>query len=287
MMSFLKRAETGQYRAAMPCHSRGMAWHSSATTPATGHFGASGPLKNTGSQGAATPNLTRYQFCKLNQCFALICSLLRYVWTFYEARRAELNVARPGQQGGLSQSPPTERRKAPQFSSEAQKPPTALPALLAALLAPVSASAGAWPSSGSFCPEETTEVRKTWPLLWLPPKSAGTSPRGKVSGLLSMPLNAYGRETSPLPRPVVGMEPDGSISDLGRRISRSAGVDTSPCAGGFFWLVERAPMRGHTEQDCTNCASLDKAPKIIRPSEHRLIKLKSAFNNSPSRRGWS
>lgn len=55
MMSFLKRAETGQYRAAMPCHSRGMAWHSSATTPATGHFGASGPLKNTGSQGAATP----------------------------------------------------------------------------------------------------------------------------------------------------------------------------------------------------------------------------------------
>lgn len=85
MMSFLRRAETGQSPDAMPCHSRGMAWHSRAATPATSHFGASGSLKNMASQGSGTSQLPKSQFWKLNQRLALICSLLREVWNKSEA----------------------------------------------------------------------------------------------------------------------------------------------------------------------------------------------------------
>ncbi|MBY6059273.1 hypothetical protein [Leisingera daeponensis] len=85
MMTFLMRPDTGQFLYAMPCHSRGMAWHSPATTPATGHFGASGSLKNMASQGSDTPELPKCQFWQLNQRFALIASLLREVWYKSEA----------------------------------------------------------------------------------------------------------------------------------------------------------------------------------------------------------
>ena len=85
MMSFLKRAENGRNRAAMPCHSRGMAWHGPATTPATGYFGASGSLKNMASQGSDTLELPKCQFWQLNQRLALIAALLRKVWNKSEA----------------------------------------------------------------------------------------------------------------------------------------------------------------------------------------------------------
>lgn len=79
-MSFLKRAETGQFTAAMPCHSRAMAWHGPATTPATSHFGAFRTLKNGGQKGSSSAVLPKCQFWQLNQRLAPICSLLREVW---------------------------------------------------------------------------------------------------------------------------------------------------------------------------------------------------------------
>lgn len=161
MMTFLKRAVPGQYRTAIPCHSRGMAWHSRATTPATGHFGASGSLKNMASQGSDTRELPKCQFWQLNQRLALIAALLREVWTFYEDRRAELGVAGPNHQRGLSQKPANEAAQSASISLCGQRPRIALSALLMALLAPAAVSAGDWSSSGSFDLKETTEIRES------------------------------------------------------------------------------------------------------------------------------
>ena len=160
MMSFLKRAVPGQYRAAMPCHSRGMAWHSRATTPATDHFGASGSLKNMASRGSDTLELPQCQFWQLNQRFALIAALLREVWSFYEDRRAELGVAGPNHQGGLSQKPACGAAQSASISRRGQRARAALPVFLVALQAPVAAPAGDWSSSGSFSLTETAEIRK-------------------------------------------------------------------------------------------------------------------------------
>ena len=160
MMSFLKRAETGQYRTAMPCHSRGMVWHSRATTPATGHFGASGSLKNMASQGSDTLELLKRQFWQLNQRLALICSLLRYVWTFHEAQRAELGVAGPIPSRGLSQKPGCGAALSASISRRGGRARTALPVFLIAILAPVTASADGWSSSSSFSLKETAEIRE-------------------------------------------------------------------------------------------------------------------------------
>ncbi|UWQ56033.1 hypothetical protein [Leisingera caerulea] len=171
MMNFLKRAVPGQYRAAMPCHSRGMAWHSRATTPATGHFGASGSLKNMASQGSDTLELTKCQFWQSNQRLALIAALLREVWTFYEDRRAELGVAGPNLQGGLSQKPANEAAQSASIPLCGQRPRTALSALLIALLAPAAVSAGDWSNSGSFDLKETTEIRES--LASAPASSQG------------------------------------------------------------------------------------------------------------------
>lgn len=95
MMNFLTRAETGQSPNAIPCHSRGTAWHGRATPPAMGRFWGFGILKNRASQGAAISNFPKDHFWQLNQRLALIAALLRYVWTFNEDQRAELGVAGP------------------------------------------------------------------------------------------------------------------------------------------------------------------------------------------------
>ncbi|WP_271909476.1 hypothetical protein [Leisingera sp. SS27] len=97
--------------------------------------------------------------------------MLRYVWTFYEDRRAELGVAGPNHQGGLSQKPANEAAQSASTPLWGQKPRTALSGLLMALLAPAAVSAGDWSSSGSFDLKETTEIRES--LASAPASSQG------------------------------------------------------------------------------------------------------------------
>ncbi|QDI74494.1 hypothetical protein [Leisingera aquaemixtae] len=171
MMNFLTRAETGQFPNAITCHSRGTPWHGHASPRAMSRFRALGTPKNRAPKGAATPQLTKCQFWQLNQRLALIAALLREVWTFYEDRRAELGVAGPNLQGGLSQKPAYGGAQSASIPFCGQRQRTALSALLMALLAPVGAFAGDWSSSGSFSLKETTEIRESL-------ASAPASPQG-------------------------------------------------------------------------------------------------------------
>ena len=87
-------------------------------------------------------------------------SLLREVWTFYEDRRAELGVAGPNRQGGLSQKPAYGAAQSASISRRGGRARTALPVFLMALLAPATASADGWSSSSSFSLKETAEIRE-------------------------------------------------------------------------------------------------------------------------------
>ncbi|MBY6059151.1 hypothetical protein, partial [Leisingera daeponensis] len=98
-------------------------------------------------------------------------SLLREVWTFHEVQRAELGVAGPNHQGGLSQKPACGAALSASISRRSQRGWAALTVFLVALLAPVAAPAGDWSSSGSFDLKVTTEIRES--LASAPASSQG------------------------------------------------------------------------------------------------------------------
>lgn len=155
----------------LPGRSWPAAWATLGQSRATAGPEAISALENRASQGAATPQLTKCQFWQLNQRLALIAALLREVWTFYEDRRAELGVAGPNHQGGLSQKPAYGAAQSASIPLCGQRPRTALSALLIALLTPAAVSAGDWSSSGSFDLKETTEIRES--LASAPASSQG------------------------------------------------------------------------------------------------------------------
>ncbi|WP_421056795.1 hypothetical protein [Leisingera sp. D0M16] len=86
--------------------------------------------------------------------------MLRYVWTFHEAQRAELGVAGPIPSRGLSQEPDCGAVLSASISRWGGRVRTAPPAFLIAILAPVTASADGWSSSISFSLKETAEIRE-------------------------------------------------------------------------------------------------------------------------------
>jgi hypothetical protein len=155
----------------LPGQSWPAAWATLGQSRSTAGPEAISPLENRSSQGSDTLELLKCQFWQLNQRLALIAALLRYVWTFYEDRRAELGVAGPNHQGGLSQKPANEAAQSASIPLWGQRPRTALSALLMALLAPAAVSAGDWSSSGSFDLKETTEIRES--LASAPASSQG------------------------------------------------------------------------------------------------------------------
>ncbi|WP_323777865.1 hypothetical protein [Leisingera sp.] len=167
MSTWLKRPESGLPFFGFPCHSRGTVCHDRAIP-----CGLALPaLKNKAPQGSSSTRLPKCQFWQLNQRLALIAALLRDVWTFYEDRRAELGVAGPSHQGGLSQKPACGAAQSASIPLCGQRSRTALSAVLMALLAPAAVSAGDWSSSGSFDLKETTEIRES--LASAPASSQG------------------------------------------------------------------------------------------------------------------
>ncbi|QEP30415.1 glycoside hydrolase family 104 protein [Pukyongiella litopenaei] len=109
-------------------------------------------------QGAASGNSAKRLICVLKQRLTLICSLLRYVWSFHEARRAEL--ASPGQsrQGCIGRTPANEEAR----SAAAPFPVrVALGLALGLLTAPLTggpAIAGEW---RSFSSVDASTARQT------------------------------------------------------------------------------------------------------------------------------
>ncbi|MGR3762430.1 hypothetical protein ACUXV3_20195 (plasmid) [Roseobacteraceae bacterium NS-SX3] len=84
------------------------AWASPGQSRATagpGHFSASQVVEKQKKQVADSDYDAQQWKNEQNQRLALICSLLRYVWTFHEAQRAELGAAGLILRGRLSHKP--------------------------------------------------------------------------------------------------------------------------------------------------------------------------------------
>lgn len=93
-----------------------------------------------------------------NKGFALVCSLLRYVWKEYEGRRSEWGVDRPFAQANAGQKPACVTGLRPSDSVSMAHHPKLLAALCGTLMAPTALLADGWKNLGTFDGNDTEPV---------------------------------------------------------------------------------------------------------------------------------
>lgn len=147
---------------AFPCHfaaiglpSRGRPWRGRASAAAR-------DLKNVVKQCFRVSSGEKRAPARLsqeNKGNALVCSVLRGVWTLHEAQRAELGVVARNLRGTGHHEPACEAGRSPSLSpSMIHRLRLSLP-LCAALLMPLPALCDGWSSLGGFDPDEAARMR--------------------------------------------------------------------------------------------------------------------------------